>query len=186
MLKPTSSVSHFTCYNLDMNENTSQVAKSGEKTRAAKTSKKSLFVWLLLLLLPVALFLPVVGGELQRSYIGNEYPCCALSSESEYVAKAEHAKSLHWLSNLIVGGGILLALVLTVATVVIICRYGIPKKCTKSVKTIIKFVLVITAIPLLILLLAAMIYFSSDNERYYRAMSQPPGNTIYYYVLREW
>lgn len=157
-----------------------EVSQTGE---APKTSKKCLWVWALLLLLPIVQLLPMWGGLIQHQAIGAEYLCCALSTVPEYVAQAEQAKSLHWLSNLIIGGSIVLALILLIGICIIIYRYGIPKRYPKPLQIIMKVILFVFTAPTILLLIMVTSYFITDNSGYYKSLAQPPGpDNIYYYV----
>ena len=149
-------------------------------------SKKWLFVWLLSILLPVAILLPLLAGTIRRKSIGNEYPCCAMFSDPEAVARAEHAKSLHWLSNIIVGGSIIAALGLVIVVAILIYRHGILKQWPKCIQIMAKTVLAIIVVPPLFLLIISMSYFVFKNREYYVRISQPPGDEgIYAYALNE-
>lgn len=97
------------------------------KEESAKMQKKFQWGWLALLLLPLALFLPLAGEGFQKAYIGNEEYCCASFLIPEVVEKVERAKSLHWLSNIIIGSSIFLSIATLIATAVILYRYTIPR-----------------------------------------------------------
>lgn len=141
--------------------------------------KKIWWRWLALLLLPVALLLPLIGEKIQQTYIGNEEYCCASFLIPEVADKVERAKSLHWLSNIIIGTSIVLAILIVIIMIYILYHYVISQISAKSLRNITKITVGVITVPVVILLLCVAFYFVFDNHEYYVHSAQPPDNGIY-------
>ncbi len=143
------------------------------------SQKKFNWGWLALLLLPVVLFLPLVGEMVQKTYIGNEEYCCASFLIPEVVEKVERAKSLHWLSNLIVGGSIMLSILVLVSVTFILYKYAIPRITAKALRNTIKVLIGMVIAPVAVLVLCIASYFIFGNHAYYVHRAHAPDNGIY-------
>lgn len=149
------------------------------KEESAKMQKKFRWGWLALLLLPIALFLPLVGEGFQKAYIGDEEYCCASFLIPEVVEKVERAKSLHWLSNIIIGGSIFLSIVTLIVAVIILYRYTMPQITKKALRNVAKTTVAVAIVPVVLLTMCITAYFLFDNHGYYVHRAQAPDNGIY-------
>lgn len=149
------------------------------KEELVEPQKKSRWSWLALLLLPVVLFLPLLGESIQKVHIGDEEYCCASFLTPEVVERTEHAKSLHWLSNVVIGGSIILAVLMLVLMVFILYKYAVPQITTKGLRHISGAVIAVVITPVALLVLCVAFYFIFDNHEYYVHRAQAPDNGIY-------
>ena len=149
------------------------------KEESASAQKKSWWAWLAFLLVPLALVLPLIGEGIQRAYIGNEEYCCASFLIPEVVEKVERAKSLHWLSNMIIGGSIFLSIAILVIAVIILYRYAIPQIAKRILQNTTKMIVAVVIIPVSLLIICISAYFIFDNHGYYVNRAHAPDNGIY-------
>lgn len=166
----------------DMSRVRNLVSLGSPKPRSA-----SWWAWLAILLLPIALLIPIKAEDVQRYYIGQEEYCCALSVMPEYIEKAEHAKSLRPISNLIIGGGLVIALVVAGVAIWVLACYALPCIRIKIIKIIATaFIAAISAVTIGLLLYASAFFFL-DTDSYYSLRAKPPDDVIYAIIRRrEW
>lgn len=136
--------------------------------------------WLALLLIPLAFLLPLIGERIQLAYIGQEHYCCmSYIDHPEVVTQVEHARSLHWLSNLIIGGSIVMALIVLALAIFLLYRYAIPCSQNKVLRNVLKIVVGIAIVSTALAVITAAAYFLLDNNGYYSHRAQAPQNGIY-------
>lgn len=150
------------------------------KTAVKQTEPKSVrrAKWLLLLLLPLALFLPLVGELIQVLLIGEEHVCCMPDNLDQLLKRAETAQSLRWLSNLIIGGSIVLGIALAFFAFVMIYR-KIISNLNQRYRSIATVVLAVVCTYIVIILSLMLIYFVSHNDYYFKYRAQPGYGGLY-------
>jgi len=125
--------------------------------------------------------LPLFGEHLQKEYIGEEDYCCAMSVVPDYVKYVEHARSLHWLSDLIIGGSLIAAIILCLvgSCLVYSSIYRNTKQGRK--RTILITIVSIPIVPIMFLLISTMFYYSTNNYDYYHSYrTHAPVEPIYF------
>ena len=153
----------------------SQNIESNKTKDKAQPSHKA--YWALLLLLPLGLMLPLIGELLQILLIGEERVCCMPNNLSQLLAHAETAKSLRWLSNLIIGGSMLGGIALVTFAFAMLYRKfipSLPKQYSRLALTIISIVCVY-----IICVLVTMLLFFVLHNDYYFEYRPWPGGSLY-------
>lgn len=152
--------------------------------KTSPTNKKSpRWAWLVILLLPIAFYLPVWGEALQVALIGYEGFCCMPDNWRELERKTEQARNMRFDSNLIIGTGILLAIAVLVLILFAFYKYAIPSLSSKKLRQIAQIVVGIIIAPLALLLFSTLMMFIFRNDFYHETRYLPPGGDIYTYVL---
>lgn len=155
-----------------------------EQHKIPRKRRCSWWAWLVLLLIPLALRLPLIGERIQVSLIGYEGFCCMPEDLEESIAKAEDAKARRTDSNLIIGISIGLAIFLTLIIIFMLYGYAIPCIAIKWVRYLAKIIVGIIVFPLMALLILSALYFIGCNDLYHNIRYQPPQDCIYSYALR--
>lgn len=145
--------------------------------------RHSWWAWLAILLLPVTFLLPIWGERLQVKLIGYEGFCCMPNNLQEMEQKAEWARSMRLESNLIIGTGILLAVILLVGIILILYRCAIPCIKAKWLRRGVSFIVGVLVVPFALFLLLAAIMFIFHNDEYHKTRYQPPRDVIYSYAI---
>lgn len=152
--------------------------------KTSPTNKKSpRWAWLVILLLPIAFYLPVWGESLQVALIGYEGFCCMPDNWRELERKIGQARNIRFDSNLIIGTGILLAIAVLVLILFALYKYAIPSLRSKKLRQIAQIVVGIIIAPLALLLFSTLMMFIFRNDFYHETRYLPPGGDIYTYVL---
>lgn len=97
--------------------------------------------------------------------------------------KSEQAKSMRLESNLIIGAGILLAVVLLAGTIFVLYRYAVPCIKNKRMHRVSQFLVGVLVTPFILFLFLAVIMFVFYNDEYHGTRYQPPRDDIYSYAI---
>lgn len=155
--------------------------QSGE-SHMNKPTKRPWWTWCAILLLPVIFFLPLWSENLQVALIGYEGFCCMPENWQELRQKAERAKSMRLESNLIIGTGIILAVLLLIGVLFALYKYAIPAITTKGARRVAQIVVGVLAAPLTIILSLTLVLFIFRNDYYHGIRYQTPRESIYAYA----
>lgn len=101
----------------------------------------------------------------------------------ELQRNAERAKSMRLESNIIIGTGIVLAIIILIGVLYVLYKYAIPSITTKWLRSISQIVVGVLASPFALTLLLTSIMLISHNDDYYRTRHQPPRDVIYSYTI---
>ena len=101
----------------------------------------------------------------------------------EMEQKAERARSMRLESNLIIGTGILLAVILLVGIIFVLYRCAIPYIKAKWLRRGVSFIIGVLVVPFALFLLLATIMFIFHNDEYHKTRYQPPRDVIYSYAI---
>lgn len=146
-----------------------------------KNVRRSWWAWLAILLLPLVFFLPILGERIQISLIGDEGFCCMPENWQELMWKAERAKSMRLDSNLVIGTGIILAILLMGVMVYILYKYAVPCIQVGQLRRIAQVAVGILVAPIGFLLLLTLMVFVLHNDEYYSTRYQPSEDDFYIY-----
>lgn len=146
-------------------------------------SRRSWWIWSIILLLPITYLLPIWGESLQVELIGYEGFCCMPDNWQELMQKSERAKSMRLESNLIIGTGILLAVILLNGIIFVLYKYAVPCIKNKRMHLVSQFLVGVLITPFILFLFLAVIMFVFYNDEYHETRYQPPRDNIYSYAI---
>lgn len=163
---------------------TNPVKEQSEKsTKLAKPTKPSRWAWLAVLLLPIIFYLPLWGEALQVALIGYEGFCCMPENWQKLAQKAEQARSMRLDSNIIIGTGIVLAILTLIGVLYALYKYAIPSIKAKRLRQVMTVVVGVLTAPLATVLSLMLMMFIFYNDEYHSTRYQPPGDyTLYDYT----
>lgn len=156
--------------------------RQNDETHAGKLTKRPWWAWCAILLLPIIFFLPLWSEALQVALIGYEGFCCMPENWQELKQKAEQAKSMRLESNLIIGTGIILAVLLLIGVLFALYKYAIPSITAKRMRRVMQVVVGVLVAPLAIILSLTLILFIFRNNYYHEIRYQTPRDSIYAYA----
>lgn len=158
---------------------TTTLAKSPQPAK----SRRSWWAWLAILLVPVVFWLPLWGEELQIRLIGYEGWCCFPDNWQELERAAQRARSLRLESNLILGAGVFLAVLVFVGMLFILYKYAIPCLTLKWLRRLAQVLVGLFVAPLALLLALTIILLTCYNDSFHTLRYQPPRDFIYAYAM---
>ena len=153
------------------------------KSNKGKLLKQFLKIAAGIVLIILSFCLPLFGEYLQKEHIGEEDYCCAMFMDPDYVKYVEHARSLHWLSDLIVGGSLITAIILCLVGSYLVYSsiYHNTKQGRK--RTALIAIVSIPIVPIMFLLISTMFYYSTNNYDYYHSYrTHAPIEPIIYFA----
>lgn len=159
------------------------IRRQNDEPHASKLTKRPWWAWCTILLLPIIFFLPLWSEALQVALIGYEGFCCMPENWQELKQKAEQAKSMRLESNLIIGTGIILAVLLLIGVLFALYKYAIPSITAKRMRRVMQVVVGVLVAPLAIILSLTLILFIFRNDHYHTTRYQPPEESIYAYAI---
>lgn len=154
----------------------SQVAKSSQAENKTRPAHKT--YWAALLLLPLGLMLPLIGELLQTLLIGEEYVCCMPDNLDQLLARAETAKNLRWLSNLIIGGSMVIGIALVIFAFAMFYRKIVPSL-SRVHRRLTLIIMGVVCIYIISVLITMLLFFIFCND-YYFGYRPWPGGSLYY------
>lgn len=159
------------------------IRRQNDEPHASKLTKRPWWAWCTILLLPIIFFLPLWSEALQVALIGYEGFCCMPNNWQELERKAERARNMRLDSNLIIGMGIVLAIVLLVGVIFVLYKYAIPSITIKWIQHMSQLIVGILVAPLTIILSLTLILFIFRNDHYHTTRYQSPEESIYAYAI---
>lgn len=170
--------------NVETTSSKEQAAKTQiNKPQTDKPARRLWWTWLVVLLLPIVYYLPLWSEALQVELIGYEGFCCMPENWQELQRKAERARNMRLDSNLIIGTGIILAILALIGVIFVLYKYAIPSVKAKKLYSALRVIIGILIAPLAILLFLTLVMFVFDNNNYHQTRYQPPGDHIYGYAI---
>lgn len=144
--------------------------------KASKAAPVHGKVWafLFLLLLPIGLFLPLIAELIQTLLIGDEYVCCMPDNLQQLLARAEVARELRWLSNIIIGGGMVAGIAIVVFAFIMLRRYAL-QSLSESSRRIISLILLVVCVYIVLVLASMFVFFVLHNDYYFKYRPWPGG-----------
>lgn len=139
--------------------------------------------WAVILLIPIIFYLPLWAEMLQIKLIGYEGFCCMPDNWQELRQASIRAQSMRLDSNLILGAGVVLAILLLIGTLFILYRYSIPCLSIKWLKRLFQVMVGILVAPLALLLFLTLIMLVFHNDDFHKIRYHPPRDSIYSYAL---
>ncbi len=150
-----------------------QPAKSSQAKNQTRPVGKT--YWAALLLLPLGLVLPLIGELLQILLIGEERVCCMPDNLDQLLTRAETAKSLRWLSNLIIGGSMIVGIALVIFAFTVVYRKIIPGL-SRNHRRLTLFMISIACIYIIFVLITMLLFFAFRNDYYFEYRPWPGGS----------
>lgn len=149
--------------------------KSHPKSSSLSLAPQSKPRWRILLLFPLALFLPFITELVQRLVIGEEQVCCMLENYDFLMVRAGIARRLRWLSNLLIGGSMIGGSALAIFALVKVCREMLPTIVQKY-RVIVLVLCAILTVYIVATLFTMLLFFVFRNDLYYSYRPWPGGS----------
>lgn len=155
------------------------------QTESPKSTKpqRSWRAWLAILLVPIIFCLPLWGEELQLQLIGYEGWCCHPDNWQELEQAAQRARSMRLDSNIILGTGVTLAVIVFVIMLFILYKYAIPCLARKKLRRLAQILVGLFVAPLALLLVLTIILLIFHNDDFHKTRYQPPRDSIYAHAI---
>jgi len=131
--------------------------------------------WRILLLFPLALFLPLLVELVQRLVIGEEQVCCMPDNRDFLMARAALARHLRWLSNLLIGGSMVGGIALAIFALVKVYRVLLPG-ITQRYRALVLTLCAIVTVYILATLFTMLLFFVFRNDLYFSYRPWPGGS----------
>lgn len=141
---------------MDKTSSKSTTITQAESSKPAKP-RRSWWAWLAILLVPVIFWLPLWGEKLQLELIGYEGWCCHPDNWQELERAAQRARSMRLDSNIILGTGVALAVLVFVVMLFILYKYAIPCLTHKKLCRLVQVLVGLFVAPLALLLILTTI-----------------------------
>lgn len=141
--------------------NNDSVAKPKEEK-----PRKKWWRWLIFLLLPLAMYTPILGSNLQSQIVGSEHVCCMPDNLEELLEKAKIARSRRSESDAIMNGSMLGGAIILIVFSGLF--YGlIWRHLGKTVRIVSGIIVGIVVMLILMWLLHLMEWYSANTDEYY-------------------
>lgn len=138
----------------------------GEADRKNSKLNPKWYTWLIFLLLPLVMYMPTLGADLQLRIVGAEQVCCMPDDYDELYKMALVARSKRSLSNAIINGSLSAGIVI-LAVFAVLFYVMIWRKLGKVGKIIGGVVVGALVMILLVWLLHLLEWYGANTEEYY-------------------
>lgn len=135
-----------------------------EVDRKNSKLKPKWYAWLIFLLLPLVMYMPILGADLQYVIVGREFYCCSPTDEMK--ESAAIAQSKRPLSNAIMYGS-LFAGVLVLAIFLLLFYRLVWRRLNNRAKIVSGVIVGAVVLALWIWLLHLMIWYGQNTHEYY-------------------
>ncbi len=149
------------CQHIFIEKMNKETAKDASKPRI------KWYAWLLLLLLPLAMYTPFLASRLQIDIVGQEHVCCMPDNLQELLKKAQVARSRRSESDAIMNGVIWSGIILLIVFVVLFYTI-IWSKLNHPAQIFSGTIIGIIVLAILMWLLHLLEWYGANTEEYYQ------------------